>query len=154
MKKYYLTLLIALSVFSCAGVDGRNSTVIYESIPAGASVYLRKIELKPDHILTDVSGEIPELIRSCLTNNGFAVASEDSDAAYKLDIILNDSIWLYQYKTVESVTLSMRVYRKEKLVAYRLYTEDTEKSIDSFLWTFDLIERNIGEFASVTGNEK
>lgn len=154
MKKSYLIIFVTLYLVSCIGLEGKNSTVFYEKIPADASVYLRKVEVKPAFILTDVSEEIPELIRTCLTNNGFSLALEDSDTAYKLDVILNSRIWQEQYNSVESVTLSMRFYQKEQLAAFRLYTEDTEKSIDSFLWTFELIERNIRELAIIIRNEK
>lgn len=154
MKKYYLLIIVLQLFVSCAGINHKSSTVVYEAVPADSYIYLRSVKIMPEIILTDISAEIPELIRSCLKHNGFSNTKLNSDNAYKLDVFLNSRTWQHQYKSVESVTLSIRLYRDDSLIAYRIYTEDTEESIESFLWTFNFIEKNIHEFSLAAGSDE
>lgn len=154
MKKLYLIIMIILILFSCAGIENKSSTVFYEDIPSDSAIYLRSVNIIPEMLLQDVSEELPEFIKSCLIKSGFTYAENDLENVYKLDIFLNSRSYQHHYNPIESITLSMRFYKNGVLTAYRIDTEDTEKSIDSFPWTLDFIESNIHKFSLLTGSNE
>ncbi len=155
MKKIIAAgIIITVFLCSCTTLPGSSSTRIYTEIPVSAGIHLNKITLEPSHILDGISEELPDLVKSCLAGAGFTVSEQSDEDIYELEIFLHMKKWQYDYSSRESVTLRLELSLNGEAAAYRLYTEDTEKSIDSFSWTFELIDRNIAELASAIYDEK
>ena len=143
MKKKIFSVLVAIILGSCSSLPGDSSTQIYSSIPEDAKVHLRRIELAPPHILNGISTELPALVENCLSEAGFSISAEPGDDIYELDLFLHMKNWQYNYSSLESVTFIISLSNGGEIAAYRIYTEDTDKSVESFSWTFSLIDKNI-----------
>ncbi|HAK46237.1 MAG TPA: hypothetical protein DCO79_10020 [Spirochaeta sp.] len=137
--------LILLS--SCVSNTGSSTGLFYQDVPVGAAVMLRSLEIRPERALEDIADELPDLINSCLAESGFVLTDSADPDVYELDMVISSKSWNYKYRPIESVSVSMRFFLRGELAAYRLYTEDTEQGLESFLWTFELIRKNIADFA-------
>lgn len=147
MKKV-ITMLSTIILCSCASTVGRDSTIVYSDFPAAAPIHIRNIVLEPPHILNGISDELPELIKSCLVNSGYTVSDDSSSGVFELDVFFHKQDWQHNFSPYESVTLRLFLSKDDKTAAYRLYTVDTDKSIDSFSWTLSLIEENISQLTA------
>ncbi len=153
MKKIIITLTAAL-LLSCTTLTGKSSTRIYSDFSAPVTVRLKSVTLEPSHILEGVSGELPGFIESCLTGCGFVVSEHPDAGVYEMEVFLHMKKWQDDFSARESVTLRFLLSRNGKPAAYRIYSEDTVKSIDSISWTFNLIDDNIREFSKAVYDEK
>ncbi|MBI9108592.1 MAG: hypothetical protein JEZ04_17745 [Spirochaetales bacterium] len=147
MKKILLFLLPAV-LLSCAGLQHRKALSVYGTLDPEVPVYLREIKLEPELILSGISAELPKLIESLLSSKGFKLAESPENKTAVLDIFLYRENYQHDFSTIESVTLTLSLYYNDRILVYLLYTEDTDKSLDSFSWTFSLLEKNITDLAA------
>lgn len=147
MKKCML-LILTVVLSSCTSLQSRGTTAVYQKIEADTPVYLRSIILEPPHILDGIGDELPGLIESCLINSGFKIADHLDPDRVDLDVFLHRKEWQLNFNSYESITLRLLLTANGQTVAYILHTEDTDRSINSFPWTFSLIEENIRKLNS------
>jgi len=147
MKKILLIFII-VSLTSCAGLPGKSTLTVFSPIDKESGIYLSKINIEPRTALSGLAGEIPELVNSLLTSKGFRLVGNQLEADIELEIFIHRKSYTYNFNSFESVTMTMKLYQQKVIAAYLMYTEDTDRSLDSFIWTFSLLEHNIAALAA------
>ena len=155
-KPVLLSSALLLAIFqlgSCTTLKGVESTTVSEEIKSGSIFYLNEVRVEPQYIMNGISNELPCLIHNCLLKEGFKMTNEETDAHYKINFFMHRKKWTHDYSSFESITMRISIFVGERQIAYRIYTEDTNQSIDSFPWIFALIKQNISEFTKDLSDE-
>ena len=142
MKRNILFICI-LILSSCSTFETAESTSLQGNISLSCPVYLRKIELKPPYILEGIADELPGIIKSCLYNCGYKTTDIPLENSLDLDVFIHKKELNNSLKPCESVTIQFRLTGGMGNSAYRLYSVESEKSIESFPWTLNLIKSNL-----------
>ena len=147
MKKTIL-IIATLLITSCAGLPGKTIIAVYAPISEEATIFLREIKIEPQTSLSGIAGELPALLRSLLTAEGFTAADSKDETDIELELFIHKKNYTHNFSSFESVTLTMKFFRKNDITAYLMYSEDTDRSLDSFGWAFSLIKHNITAMAA------
>lgn len=146
MKKIF-SFYMAIILGSCTSLPIEKSISVYGDFPVDTPVYIEIIQLEPPQLMVGLKKELPDIIMSSLARNGFTISHIQDGETANMEFFIYKNEYQCDFKTYESVTLTISVKNGGKTIAYSLYTEDTDKSLDSFARTWSLLELNIAALA-------
>ena len=151
MKKRFLPvpLLLLLLLTGCAGLPRNGTFTVYSRLSRAEKIFPAGISLEPKTALSGLEEELPETLKSLLCEAGFTAADSTEEAGAVLEVLLHRKGYVCDYRSCESVTVSMRLHKDGRTFAYLMMTEDTDRSMASFGWTVSLIKKSLHRLAEV-----
>lgn len=151
--RFTITFCIIILLCSCSSLNSKEATAVYGRIPDKASVYIEEIRLSPDYRFDGIAEELPDYIRCCLLNCGCSTVPEPSPESVSMKVFIHSRNWRHNFRMRESVTVSIKLTSAAGASAYRIFTTDTDRSIDSLQWILKIIEKNIRVLKEAAENE-
>ncbi len=145
MKKI-LFFLIAAGICSCTSLQTETALTVHGKLDTGTAVYLKDIRITPE-LMEGLRDELPQIITCALEKHGFVISSVPGPGTAEVVLFLHKKDFQLDFKTYESVTLTISIKSGGAPLACSMHTVDTEKGIDSFAWTWALIDSKIAELA-------